>query len=292
MPTTRVEKVDDIPSHGQVPGTAAFDMRTQDAVPDEIEIVPEGTASRRLSRAGSPSRAISPGGTPIPKTTVEKVDPNSPSHGEIPGTAAYDQRKADAAPDAIYSAPEAGSKSPSITPEVPIPATVITKTDDKPSHGEVPGTAAYDIRQADAAPDEVRHEGDIPGKEETSCLDFMEPLTGSVSPTSSSRSSHRSHTRRRSIDSHQSEGKDGGPTSKDDENGGFGDDFDDFEEGAGDADDDFGDFGDDFEEPEPEHEQPPAASTSPYNPPLPSFVSSERPKKASQLHVQFLFCQL
>ena len=41
VPITRVELVDDEPSHGDVPGTAAHDVRKQDAVPDEMELVPE-----------------------------------------------------------------------------------------------------------------------------------------------------------------------------------------------------------------------------------------------------------
>ncbi|KAK3066044.1 hypothetical protein LTS18_002087, partial [Coniosporium uncinatum] len=46
IPVTRVERVDDKPAHGEVPGTPAYKLRTQDAVPDELEIVPEGSRSR------------------------------------------------------------------------------------------------------------------------------------------------------------------------------------------------------------------------------------------------------
>lgn len=41
----------------------------------------------------------------IPKMVVEKVD-EEPSHGEVPGTAAYDMRQADAQPDVVIQAPE------------------------------------------------------------------------------------------------------------------------------------------------------------------------------------------
>lgn len=34
-------QVDDHQSYGEVPGTAAYSMRTQDAVPDELEVIPE-----------------------------------------------------------------------------------------------------------------------------------------------------------------------------------------------------------------------------------------------------------
>lgn len=37
-----------------------------------------------------------------------------------------------------------------------MPRTVVERVDDRPSHGEVEGTAARDLRMADALPDEVR----------------------------------------------------------------------------------------------------------------------------------------
>ncbi|EKG18158.1 hypothetical protein MPH_04547 [Macrophomina phaseolina MS6] len=114
VPVTRVEKVDDQPSYGEVPGTPAYKMRMQDAVPDEVEIVPEGGRSRStsmLSASGRPSTPLSPGGTPIPKTVVERVD-DKPSHGEVPGTVAYEQHRADAIPDVILKVPEPPKGSP------------------------------------------------------------------------------------------------------------------------------------------------------------------------------------
>ncbi|KAL1647722.1 hypothetical protein SLS58_002523 [Diplodia intermedia] len=114
VPVTRVEKIDDQPSYGEVPGTSAYNMRTQDAVPDEVEIVPEGGRSRstsRLSVSDRPTTPLSPGGTPIPKTVVEKVD-DEPSYGEVPGTAAYESHQADAVPDVVLKAPEPPQGSP------------------------------------------------------------------------------------------------------------------------------------------------------------------------------------
>ncbi|KAL1648190.1 hypothetical protein SLS61_007062 [Didymella pomorum] len=105
IPITRVERVDDEPAHGEVPGTAAYNMRTQDAVPDEVEIVPDGQRSRSTSRVSASDRPVTPGGTPVPKMIVERVD-DKPAHGEVPGTLAYEQRLADAAPDVIVKAPE------------------------------------------------------------------------------------------------------------------------------------------------------------------------------------------
>jgi hypothetical protein len=106
IPITRVERVDDEPAHGEIPGTAAYNMRTQDAVPDEVEIVPDGQRSRSASRVSVSDRPVTPGGTPIPKTVVERIDPDQPAHGEVPGTLAHQQRLADAAPDIIIKAPE------------------------------------------------------------------------------------------------------------------------------------------------------------------------------------------
>lgn len=105
MPITRVERVDDRPAHGEVPGTPAYSQRTQDAVPDEMEIVPEGNRSRSASRLSQNDRPLTPGGTPIPKTVVEKVEPDKPSYGEVEGTAAKEMRMADAEPDEVVTAP-------------------------------------------------------------------------------------------------------------------------------------------------------------------------------------------
>jgi hypothetical protein len=106
IPITRVERVDDEPSHGEVPGTDAYKMRTQDAVPDEVEIVPDGLRSRSTSRVSISDRPVTPGGTPIPKTVVEKIDPDQPGYGDVPGTEAHKLRLADAEPDVILKAPQ------------------------------------------------------------------------------------------------------------------------------------------------------------------------------------------
>lgn len=86
-----------------------------DAVPDEVEIVPEGRRPRSATNSSQPrsrshsqlstgSRPATPGGTPIPKTVVEKVD-FKPSYGEVEGTPAKEMRMADAMPDEIREAP-------------------------------------------------------------------------------------------------------------------------------------------------------------------------------------------
>ena len=91
-------------------------MRMQDAVPDELEIVPEGqrsrsgTRSRAASNLSTSSRPDTPGGSPVPKTVVERVD-DKPAYGEVEGTLAHEMRSADAAPDEVHMAPES-ARSP------------------------------------------------------------------------------------------------------------------------------------------------------------------------------------
>lgn len=112
IPVTRVERVDNEPSHGEVPGTEAYNKRLQDAVPDEVEVVPEGQRSRSASRLSASDRPLTPGGTVIPKTVVEKIDPDQPSHGDVPGTHAFEVRAADAVPDVVLKAPEPPQRKP------------------------------------------------------------------------------------------------------------------------------------------------------------------------------------
>lgn len=272
MPITRVEKVDDEPSHGEVPGTDAYHMREQDAAPDEIAVIPEGTESR--PRSATSSRTSTPGRQPVPITVVEKVNPEEPSHGDVPGTLAHHIRAADAVPDVVVKAgshSRSQSSADSLPGDLPVPVTKVEKVDSTPSHGEVPGTKAFELRKEDAEPDFVEEVGDAAGKLNTSpCT--SERLTRSGSPTmSGARSQPISHTRQRSslggkkvpipvaVTDEYNEEEDGS-------DGGFGDDFDDFEEGEEDA--EFGDFDEGFQE----AAAPPLQQQS--LPPTPSFVSS------------------
>ena len=143
-------------------------MRQQDAAPDDLEITPDDSERKPISPSHQGLLA-SPKGVSIPRMVVEKVDPTSPSHGDVPGTAAHSKRQADAVPDVVMQAPQ-GDYAPNcedrgegISPEVPIPTTVITKVDSGPSHGEVPGTDAFNMRKGDAKPDVVEKKGDVPG---------------------------------------------------------------------------------------------------------------------------------
>jgi hypothetical protein len=222
-------------------------MRGEDAQPDEVAIMPEGEDIGPTGSSGNP------GGLSIPITLVEKVDSSSPSHGEVPATVAHKKQTADAVPDLVVKTGERSrssttrSRSGSTPSNLRIPITKVEKVASSPSHGEVPGTKAFEMRKGDAEPDIVEEIGDAPGMNiHSPCI--SERLTKSGSPTGA-RSSIISHARRKfsgaarrgfpAIDEYNVE-EDG------EDDGGFGDDFDDFEEGEEDA--EFGDFDDGFQE--------------------------------------------
>ena len=144
-------------------------MRQQDAVPDDLDITSNDSERKPISPS---HQGLSPNqkSVSIPRMVVEKVDPTSPIHGDVPGTAAHSKRQADAVPDVVMQAPQrdytpfSEHRSEGISPNVPIPTTVITKVDSGPSHGEVPGTDAFNVRKGDAKPDSVEKKGDVSGK--------------------------------------------------------------------------------------------------------------------------------
>jgi len=155
IPRTRVQKVDTRASYGEAPGSPAYKERLQDAVPDEIEILPEGRTSKRSSAFLEPPS--SPGDMLAPRTVVEKIDPASPSYGEVPGTLAYEQRLADAAPDLVVKATETSKETPALSLRQMhesgngavagnrvVPKTVITPVDGHQDHSQVPGDVAHE----------------------------------------------------------------------------------------------------------------------------------------------------
>lgn len=279
MPITRVERVDDELSYGEVPGTDAFNKRLEDAVPDEI-ITPSSRRGSAMSL--SVSRPSTPGGHPIPTTVVEKIDPESPSRGEVPGTNAYTMRQADSVPDMVIKVPEQDhisigntrARAGSTPGDLPIPTTRVERVDDTPSHGEVPGTEAYEKRREDAVPDVVEQiGGDAPGKHSPT-TSFSRDLTRSGSPTLENNRSSSLDAESAPIEitpepeTTDNNGADDVDKDEDEDDGGFGDDFDDFEEGDEDA--EFGDFDDGF----PETEAVPTPPAQPIPTLAPSFVSS------------------
>lgn len=165
-----MEKVDSEPSYGEVPGTDAYNMRVEDAQPDQIAVMPEDESAK--PKKSPIDRPLTPGGHPIPITVVERVDASSAPPGGLHGTSPRHVHKADAEPDVILDSSEARSISPealrsrvaSNLGDMPIPVTEVEKVDSIPSHGEVPGTDAYEMRKGDAEPDIMEEVGDVPGK--------------------------------------------------------------------------------------------------------------------------------
>ncbi|KAL4873268.1 hypothetical protein BDV12DRAFT_99629 [Aspergillus spectabilis] len=249
VPRTRVEKVDDAPSHGDVPGTNAYGKRELDAVPDEVEVL---SRSKSPSTAGQRRRSVTPGGGRIPRTVVEKVDPDQPSYGDIPGTEAYDKRRADAVPDVVVKSSDSTNPSGSPTdPDqantaaTPVPETLLSEVDSSPDEGTTHrGPHAHRRRPSDTPPDATE-----------TVLESPDLPPQSNSPT------HPTHTRRKAT-----------LTGEDSTQPAGGDDFDDFEEGEDDDFGDFDDFDDGFQEPDANLVEPAPVSIQPSQQPTPPFV--------------------
>jgi len=90
-----------------VPGTDAYKKRTQDAVPDEVEVINRSRSASRVSPADRPGVEI-----PIPKIVAMKIDPDTPAYGDVPGTEAYEKRRADAVPDMVIKSPDGSDPPP------------------------------------------------------------------------------------------------------------------------------------------------------------------------------------
>jgi hypothetical protein len=127
VPKTRVEKVDNEPSYGEVPGTDAYEKRTGDAAPDEIAVVEDPTSATPALDASSapPERPTTPGGQPIPKTVLDEA---ADEPGAEPRHSHEHLHEADALPDEVRKADGTGETKP-------VPAALETT-------GEAPGTAA------------------------------------------------------------------------------------------------------------------------------------------------------
>ncbi|POS84969.1 hypothetical protein EPUL_002444 [Erysiphe pulchra] len=228
-------------NHNERPETTVQNLHDHEIAPDQNSIPIElGSESPKLIRNFS---------FPIPITIVEKIDPSSLSHGEVPGTEAHEIRAADAAPDLVvkvtsgHTRPWSNRARAVSTPgDRPIPITRVERIDRRPSYGEIPGTLAYEARRKDAVPDIIEEVEDIP-----------ERLTESVSPTlpryHSLTQTHKSSSEMASINDYITP-KSSDSLEKDYELGiEIGDDFDEFEEGEEDA--EFGEFDDSFQQAAP-----------------------------------------
>ncbi|KAG6051384.1 hypothetical protein E4U39_001101 [Claviceps sp. Clav50 group G5] len=265
IPKTRVEKIDSIPSHGEVPGTEAHRQREADAQPDEIAVL--GDTEEHLEEAS----------TPIPKTRVEKVDSN-PSYGEVPGTEAHKQREADAQPDEIAVlddfTKEHLEEASMDTPRQDVPITVLELV--QSDHGE--SSASTKLSDVDAKPDIVLEAVSDCAETANDCEDEetkkdceeqendCEEIANDCEETAEDCKETAGDCKDKmdgceetpneaeeNNDEEEEQVDDFGDNFSDD----FGDDFDDFEEGAHDA--DFDDFEDGFQQAQPS----PAVSRGP-----------------------------
>ncbi|KAJ5234918.1 uncharacterized protein N7469_004086 [Penicillium citrinum] len=246
VPRTRVERVDSNLQHGEVPGTESYDIRQQDAVPDQIEVIPEGSPSREPSPAGLNDQPTTPGDSSIPRTVVEKVDPDLPSHGEIPGTEAFEKRQADAVPDLVKSTSDPQNHQPTPPSEdvsedtsisaQPIPETHVSRVDSLPMDEDTSSHPRAHHRRSpsDAMPDVIETVPDTTNTLQDAEEDYDD--FGEVN-----------------------------------EGAGGADDFDDFVEEQNDmGDDDFGDFDDGFQEPSLDNAHTEGTNTPLQSQPLPS----------------------
>ncbi|KAG6144649.1 hypothetical protein E4U28_001917 [Claviceps purpurea] len=273
IPKTRVEKVDSIPSHGEVPGTEAHRQREADAQPDEITVLDH--LEDHLEEAS----------TPIPKTRVEKVDSN-PSYGEVPGTEAHKQREADAQPDEIAVlddfTKEHLEEASMDTPRQDGPITVLEPV--QSDHGE--SSASTKSSDVDAKPDivleavsdcvetvndcedeetekdceeqdhdceETENDCEETAEDCKETADNCEETADDCKDTMDGCEETPNEAKENNDEEEEEQVDDFGDNFSDD----FGDDFDDFEEGAHDA--EFDDFEDGFQQAQPS----PAVSRGP-----------------------------
>ncbi|EGC45967.1 conserved hypothetical protein [Histoplasma capsulatum var. duboisii H88] len=182
IPRTRVEKIDDSPSYGEVPGSPAYEKRVLDAVPDEIEIIGSRPPSRPQSSA-SIRAALPPNLAPAPRTVVEKIDPTSPSYGEEPGTLAYESHKVDSAPDVILKIQEQtpqtcitsqNRRRDSGSEGSPVPETVLSRVESPPENNSRRLFNAHRRRPSDALPDVIQTIPDVPDDDQAFGDDFYD----------------------------------------------------------------------------------------------------------------------
>ncbi|KAG5798572.1 hypothetical protein H9Q69_002372 [Fusarium xylarioides] len=243
---TDAEKLE-LPKGAPVEDPGAHELTEESESDDQFTDAASGAGSPKIS-------------SPIPKTRVEKVD-DQPSHGEVPGTEAYEMRGQDAQPDEIAIAPETGaSQNAPSTPEIKAPTTIVEEAPGARSRSH--SIQYEERRKADASPDIlVDSDGQVKEIQGESAHVDNNSDNSSLSP-----------------DTADSKLQEDGPsespraiaTSLRDAVDDDGDDFDDFEEGN--EDDDFDDFEDGFQEaetPAPTATQPSQQSTLPFS--IPDF---------------------
>lgn len=190
-----MERVDHEASYGEVPGTAAYDQRSEDARPDEVAFVEDSAAA-----ADPVPRTL----TPIPQTVLEEVPP-SPIRGHARKPSTPKNHPADAQPDRVVHIPDSG------------PASAAEE------EGDVSGT-----RPRSPTFPSAHESSEKKTRSRTSSAARPPSLSPPLPPAGA-------------VDEYDADAD-----GDEDGDAGFGDDFDDFEEGDEDA--EFGDFDDGFQE--------------------------------------------
>ncbi|KAL2180437.1 uncharacterized protein P884DRAFT_267200 [Thermothelomyces heterothallicus CBS 202.75] len=135
IPKTRVERVDDKPAYGEVPGTQAYRLREEDAAPDEIAIIPDADAAPEPEQI---PRSPTPGGYPVPKTVVEEAPD---AEGSVTHPENRQRRKSDAHPDLVVKADGTVEQGRAAT-DPPLPS---------PSSLNAPATSSRTRRKSSSA---------------------------------------------------------------------------------------------------------------------------------------------
>ncbi|KAK3943637.1 hypothetical protein QBC46DRAFT_456692 [Diplogelasinospora grovesii] len=133
IPRTRVERVDDKPAYGEVPGTKAYALREGDAAPDEIAIIPDALNTGKTGLAaehedGEDRTPMTPGGHPIPKTVVEETPD---ADGSVTHEEDQEKHRADPPPDLVLKADGnkvEGGDDGGAAPDTPISPSLKTPT--------------------------------------------------------------------------------------------------------------------------------------------------------------------
>ncbi|KZF22104.1 hypothetical protein L228DRAFT_261324 [Xylona heveae TC161] len=245
-PSIKVEKTDNVPSHGEVPGTAAYEARKQDAAPDEVQVIPEEIKEDASSNVSVSEKSTISGhvSAPLAPSEDSEIQPiNETSHdvppsgiGEVEATEHSVHEN-----DDNQSLPQDPTSEGFTTPLAPAAETMDQDADStvEPQSGISSSTNEFQGATGDGFSESsfVATPGGFPA--------FPEPTEGE---------------RQTSLPEHVVP-----PTQGENELEELVDDFDDFEEGG--DDDDFGDFDNGFQQPTDteltENTFPPSAPQTP-----------------------------
>jgi hypothetical protein len=145
-------------------------MRMQDAVPDELEIIPDGQESKRASKLSPQEKSPTAAALPIPKTVVQEVVPSSPSHREVRGTPAHSLHKSDAVPDVVVQVtdpdvnPFSEAESEGISTRGPTPATGTADLNTGLGTQQDMGEGGSNTRRRNEDPDSSQEQSNMHGK--------------------------------------------------------------------------------------------------------------------------------